>query len=201
VGRWRTTNGGTLARASALACAVGVSLGLAACVETTTDASAPTLAHRPLERREGVSLAPATVAIVSVEGAPESVAQSFSQELARDAKALDITLVEPKKARYLVRGYLSATSTADGAALEYVWDVFGPDKQREQRLNDVIVVKGTGDDPWTVAGDAALSSVAAKSADDLAAFLSNTPEAKPIPAVSQTQEPAPSTVLGYAPVE
>ena len=33
MGRWRTTSGGTLARASALACAVAVSLGLASEVE------------------------------------------------------------------------------------------------------------------------------------------------------------------------
>ena len=98
------------------------------------------------------------------------MAASFSQELARDARAREIVLVEPRKARYLVRGYLSATATADGATLEYVWDVFGPDKQRAQRLNDVISVKGAGDDPWAIAGEAALTSVAAKSADDLAAL-------------------------------
>jgi len=140
----------------------------------------PTLAHRPLERRDGVSLASATVAIVSVEGAPEAVTVSFSQSLTREAKARDITIVDAKKARYLVRGYLSAAATTDGATLEYVWDVFGPDKLRELRLNDVITVKGQGDDPWAVAGEAALDSVAAKSADDLSAFLSNTPEAKPL---------------------
>jgi len=201
VGRWRTTNGGRLASASALACTFGVSLGLGACVDAASDTTTPTLEHRPIERREGVSLAPATVAIVSIQGAPDGVAEGFSQELARDAKALEIALVAPKKARYLVRGYLSAIATADGATVEYVWDVFGPDKRREQRLNDVISVKGTGDDPWTIAGESALSNVAAKSADDLAAFLSNTPEAKPIPAVSRPSEPAPATVLGYAPVE
>jgi hypothetical protein len=182
----------------ALACA----LGLAACVEPSSDDATPTLAHRQIERREGVSLAPATVAIVSVEGAPEAVAKSFSQELAIDAQAREIVLVEPKKARYLVRGYLSATTTADGATLEYVWDVFGPDKRREQRLNDMIEVKGEGDDPWAIAGEAALTSVAAKSADDLAAFLSNTPEAKPIPAVARAAEPvATATAMGYAPVQ
>ena len=65
------------------------------------------------------------------------------------------------------------------------------------RLNDVIEVKGSGADPWTVAGEAALNSIAAKSADDLAAFLSNTPDAKPL-----TSGPAATTAaLGYAPTE
>jgi hypothetical protein len=111
-------------------------------------------------------------------------------------------VVEPRKARYLVRGYLSATVTADGATLEYVWDVFGPDKQRAQRLNDVISVKGAGDDAWAVADEAALTSVAAKSADDLAAFLSNTPDAKPIPAVARASEPAAAaTAMGYTAIQ
>ncbi len=69
-----------------------------------------------------------------------------------------------------MRGYLSASLDEDGAAIEYVWDVFDPDKRRAQRLNDVIAVKGSGDDPWALAGQAALDSVAAKSADDLAAY-------------------------------
>jgi hypothetical protein len=202
VGRWRATNGPIFARAFAL----GVSLGLAACVEAATDAAAPTpshtSAHTQIERREGVSLAPATVAIVSVEGAPEAVAASFSQELAREAKAREIAVVEPRKARYLVRVYLSATVTADGATLEYVLDVFGPDKQRAQRLDDVISVKGAGDDAWAIAGEAALTSVAATSADDLAAFLSTTPDAKPIPAVTRASEPAATaTAMGYAPIQ
>ncbi len=94
-----------------------------------------------------------------------------------------------------MRGYLSATPTEDGAEIEYVWDVFAADKQRAQRLNDVIEVKGAGDDPWALAGEAALTSVAAKSADDLAAFLSNTPEAEPAAAARRRR---PTTALGYA---
>ena len=201
MGVW-ATNDGVFARALAPACALGVALALGACVEAASDAAAPALAHRQIERREGVSLAPATVAIVSVAGAPDAVAASFSQELARDARAREIVLVEPRKARYLVRGYLSATATTGGATLEYVWDVFGPDKRRAQRLNDVISVKGEGDDPWAIAGEAALNSVAAKSADDLAAFLSNTPDAKPIAAAVSAGDPATTaTAMGYAPVQ
>ena len=199
MGRCRAANGEVLTRAVRISGALGIVFALSACVEAATDASTPTLAHRTVERREGVSLTNATVAIVSVAGAPESVSASFMQELSRDAKAQEIAIVAPRNARYLVRGYLSAIATADGAALEYVWDVFGPDKQRAQRLNDVISVKGAGDDPWTIAGEAALDSVAAKSVDDLAAFLSNTPEAKPLTPVVQAAEPA--TALGYASVQ
>jgi len=202
VSRWRARRIRLPGSGSIPIGALAIALTLGACVDAATETAAPTLAHRQIERREGVSLAPATVAIVSVEGAPESVAASFSQDLALDAKAREIALVEPKKAKYLVRGYLSATAVDGGAWLEYVWDVFGPDKQREQRLNDVIVVKGTGDDPWAIAGEATLDSVAARSVDDLAAFLSNTPEAKPLAAVAHTGESKASlAALGYAPAQ
>jgi hypothetical protein len=160
------------------AMALGLSLG--GCVEATTEAVPTAVAHVQAERRADVSLADATVAIVSVEGAPEAVAASFKADLQREAKVHDITLAEPRKARYLARGYLSATATSDGAEFEYVWDIFGPDRRRTQRLNNVIAVKGTaGDDPWSLADASALNNAAARSAEDLAAFLSNTPDAKP----------------------
>ncbi len=175
-------------------CVLAASLALCGCLEATADLAPSGEAHRQIARREGASLAQASVAIVSLEGAPGGVSASFSQVLAREARARDIVVVDAAKARYLVRGYLSAELTEDGASIEYVWDVFGADKRRAQRLSDVIAVEGSGDDPWAMAGEAALKSVAAKSADDLAAYLSNTPEA-----VAAAPEPAAAAPLSYAP--
>jgi hypothetical protein len=172
-------------------------LALCACAEAPAESAAGADAHRQIVRREGANLAQASLAIVSVEGAPAPVAASFSQILAREARARDIVVVDEAKARYLVRGYLSAALTEDGAAIEYVWDVFTAERQRAQRLSDVIAVKGTGDDPWALAGDAALKSVAAKSADDLAAFLSTTPEAAAV--ASSAPDSTPAAPLAYAP--
>ena len=177
-------------------CVVAAPLALCGCVEVAADLAPSAEAHHQIARREGVSLAQASVAVVSVEGAPGAISASFSQALEREARARDIVVVDAASARYLVRGYLSASLTADGASIEYVWDVFTADKQRAQRLSDVIAVKGSGDDPWALAGDAALTSVAAKSADDLAAYLSNTPEAAAVAAVAQDQ--AAATPLSYA---
>ncbi len=167
-------------------CLLTAPLALCGCVETTADMEPTGEIHHQIARREGVSLAQASVAIVSVDGAPAGVSGRFTQALEREARARDIVVVSAAKARYLVRGYLSAGPTEDGAAVEYVWDVFTDKKQRAQRLNDVIEVKGTGDDPWALVGDAAMTSVAAKSADDLAAFLSNTPEAVAVAGVAPT---------------
>jgi hypothetical protein len=170
---------------------------LCGCVETVAEIAPDAESHPQFVRRADVSLAGASVAFVSVDGPPAEVSASFSQIMAREAAAHDIVVADVKKARYLVRGYLSAYATADGAAVEYVWDVFNKEKQRTQRVDDVLDVKGDGADPWRIVGEAALASVAAKSADDLAAFLSNTPEAIADVRSKPVSEARP---LSYAPV-
>ena len=79
-----------------------------------------------------------------------------------------------------------------------MWDVFNAAKQRVQRLSDAVMVHGAGDDPWALASDAVIVNVAARSAGDLAAFLSNTPEAAPAAAAA---EPPAETALGYAAIK
>ena len=129
--------------------------------------------------REDANLAAAPVAIVSVDGVPADLSARFRQSLDEAAAARRIAVAAPAKARYLLRGYLTASPIEGGAEIDVVWDVFTPDKQRAQRLSDSIAVKGSGDDAWATIDDAALNSVAGKCADDLAAYLSNTPEAAP----------------------
>jgi len=190
--KWRST--------LALFIALTAPLALGACVavETAAEIAPDAAASRQFALREGANLAQASVAVVSVEGAPPAIGADFEGRLDAAARSRDIAVVDGAKARYLVRGYLSASPTDDGAEIEYVWDVFTAGKQRVQRLNDVIEVKGAGDDPWALAGEAVLASVAARSADDLAAFLSNTPEAAPAAAAA---EPPAETALGYAQIK
>jgi hypothetical protein len=184
-------------RSSTLArlCALAAPIALCACMDTTAEIAPDPDAPHQIVARQGANVAAASLAIVSVEGAPPGVAASFVDQLKRDAQARDITLADPAMAHYLVRGYLSASLDEDGASIEYVWDVFTADKRRAQRITDAVVVKGEGDDPWALAGAGALSSVAAKSADDLAAYLSYTPEATPVAAGA----PASAVALSYAP--
>ncbi len=191
-------SGGAGAVLSALSVAA-FAFALSGCVEMAADMAPKSEAHAAFVRRTDVSLAGASVAFVSVEGPPAAISRAFSQIMTREATARDIAVADEKKARYLVRGYLSAYETTDGAAVEYVWDVFNKDKQRMQRVNDVLEVKGEGADPWRFVGEAALASVAAKSADDLAAYLSNTPEAVAA-APAQPIAVSESKPLSYAPV-
>jgi hypothetical protein len=139
--------------------------------------------------RDDANMAGATLAIVSIDGPPSDLSARFHQSLDQAAAARKIATAPPPAARYLVRGYLTASPVEGGAEVDVVWDVFTPDKKRVQRLSDEIAVKGSGDDAWAMLDDQALNTVAAKCADDLAAYLSNTPEAAPAasPALSYTQ--------------
>jgi hypothetical protein len=129
--------------------------------------------------RDDANMAGATVAIASVDGAPANVSARFRQSLDEAAAARRIALAPAAKAHYLARGYVTASLIDGGAEVDIVWDLFTPDKKRAQRLSDAIAVKGAGDDAWAMIDDAALNSIAGKCADDLAAYLSNTPEAAP----------------------
>ena len=152
--------------------------GLSACNDVAaTTPSADASAQFAL--RDDANIAGATVAIASVDGPPADLSARFRQSFDEAAAARRIAVASPAKARYLVRGYLTASPIEGGAEIDVVWDVFTPNKQRAQRLTDAIAVKGAGDDAWAMIDDAALNSIAAKCADDLAAYLSNTPEAAP----------------------
>ncbi len=162
-------------------------VALGGCVETAGDIAPGAEGSQQFVRRPDASMAGATMAIMSVEGAPSDVTARFDQSLDGAAAKRQIAIAPPTSARYLVRGYLSASLARDGATIDFVWDVFTSDKKRAQRLSDSIIVRGSGDDPWAMVTDAALDSIAAKCADDLAAYLSNTPEAAPGAALSYAE--------------
>jgi hypothetical protein len=134
-----------------------------------------------------------------------------------DAAKEDVALTDSAGARYLARGYISAFLVDGGARLTYVWDVYDRTNHRAQRLNDEIALKGAAADPWSLVDSAALSALAERSASELAAYLSNTPEAlaaatksaaataqnageaaKAVAAPASTAEPA-TQALSYAP--
>ncbi len=94
-------------------------MALGGCVEQAAEIAPDVAAQRPMiAKREGMNLSDATIAVVSVEGAPTSISQDFAGDLAEAAKSRDISIVGTGAAHYLVRGDLSATPTEDGAQVE-----------------------------------------------------------------------------------
>jgi len=177
--KWRVWNAFALRKACVAAAAAIVASGaLCGCVENAADLNTSS-EQAQFVRRPDANMSGAPLAIMSVDGAPDDLAGAFQQRLDQASAERQIATAAPADAKYLARGYLNATLVQNGAIVDIVWDVFTPDKQRVQRLSDTMVVQGSGDDPWALINDAALASIANRSADDLAAYLSNTPEAAP----------------------
>lgn len=157
-----------------LACALG---GCVETVDTLQTASIAASQPSQMPMRAGVSPSGATVAFASIEGPPPALSASFADQLAAAAASRDIVTTDPQSADYLVRGYLTAYPVPEGTAIAFVWDVFDSQKRHTRRVDDTITLQGSAGDLWSLADATVMASVAARSADDLAAFLSNTPEA------------------------
>ena len=179
----KTTHRGRASQFVKRLMALAVAASLAGCVEAVgdLDASAPaqpqTEAATQAPAPSGASPRAASAAFTRIEGAPGPVLAAFIQKLATETRSREINSVQPEAAKYIVHGYLSATKTSGGAVIGYVWDVFDNHQRRVQRVEDQITAQGAAADPWSLANDRVLGSLAAKSAADLAALLSRTPEA------------------------
>jgi hypothetical protein len=165
----------SLPRRTCLAALAG--LALAACTETAGDFN-PSAA--PRARAPGVP-----VALVSLDGAPETVIARLSSAMAQQAARRDITIVGiDGKPRYQVRGYLAANTSADGRAeLSWAFDIFDAQRRRARRF--------TGQEPlssgqgWSGVTDQQVQAVAFKALDEIAEFLAATPEALAASGVGQ----------------
>ncbi len=127
------------------------------------------------------------IAVESIAGAPEKVAGTFTTAFASEAQSRQVELVgDSAKARYRVRGYLSANPTEDGnTALAFVWDVYDTQKKRAQRIQGASVGSGrAGGDPWDGVDQTTVSKAAAESMDAIAGFLVTNPASAPQPAAT-----------------
>jgi hypothetical protein len=143
-------------------------LPLAACNETAGDfnPTAPPRARAP----GGVP-----VALVSLEGGPETVVSRLSLAISQQAARRDIVIVGiDGKPRYQVRGYISAHSEGSEGELSWAFDIFDAQKKRARRVSGQEKLRAGGD-PWSAVTDAHIAAVAFKASDDIAEFLAAAP--------------------------
>jgi hypothetical protein len=177
---------------------LGLALTLGGCSETMVQGPVASSAQAVANviQPSGFSPRPATLAVTQSEGAPEALQSQYMALFNADVASRDVALTDQAGARYLARGYISAFPVDGGARLTYVWDIYDRTNRRAQRLNDEIALKGSAPDPWSLVDSAALSALAARSANELAAYLSNTPEAMTAAAsAATTQAATPPQVL------
>ncbi len=175
-----------------------LALALSGCADTSGPAPRD-MAQANSLRPSGASPRPAALAVTQMEGAPTPLQNQFMALFNADVIQQDVALTDQNSARYLARGYISAFPVDGGARLTYVWDIYDRTNHRAQRLNDEIALKGSAANPWSLVDGAALQALAARSAGDLAAYLSNTPEALAAAATAvATQAALPPQVLPQA---
>jgi hypothetical protein len=151
------------------AAAVILAAPLAACNETAGDFNP---AAPPRARAPGVP-----VALVSLDGAPETVISRLSAAMSQQAARRDIAIVGiDGKPRYQVRGYISAHVDGGQGQLSWAFDVFDAQKKRARRFSGQEPLRGDGD-AWAGVTDSHLAAIASKSLDDMAEFLAASPEA------------------------
>ena len=143
--------------------------GLAAC----QDAGGKLGAASPGLPRTSASGTP--IAVEIIEGAPQKVRTALASEMSSAASARRVEVVGPgAAARYRVRGYLTADTTAEGGpALAFVWDVFDDKSRLTKRLSGSTPISGKSQvDPWAGLDKAELARLAERSMDEIAEFLS-----------------------------
>ncbi|WP_158658608.1 hypothetical protein [Methylocystis bryophila] len=153
---------------------------LSGCLDTLPDrgdrslvASAP---HVRPEARAGVSPRGASLAFASLDGPSETVSERFREQFDKAVQSRDVALAKTEAAHYRIRGYLTTLPAPGGARLACVLDVYDRQGRRVQRLMDETALK-TEANPWDAVDDKSLAAFVDRSAEDLAAFLSGTPEA------------------------
>ncbi|MBY0611803.1 MAG: hypothetical protein K2P80_06430 [Beijerinckiaceae bacterium] len=156
--------------------AASVAIGLTGCVDTLEPS-----ARKPLVAAPGVP-----VALVSLEGAPDTVIGRFQTALGSEAARREIALVQGSETpRYKLKGYLSAYDVEGGTALAWVWDMYDTSERRAKRVDGAQLVKRNSPEPWSVVDDAALQVAASSSMNEVASYLTSAPPATPAPATAQ----------------
>jgi hypothetical protein len=152
---------------------------LCGCLDTTLERDArpsATASRVRVAARTGVSPRGASLAFVSLDGPPEAISVRFREEFDKAARFRDVALAKTEAAPYRLRVYLTALPAQAGTRLAYVFDVYDRQGRRVQRLSDEVGVSSDAN-PWDAINDNAVAAIANRGAEDVAAFLSNTPEA------------------------
>ncbi|MGX1308868.1 ABC-type transport system substrate-binding protein [Amorphus suaedae] len=109
-----------------------------------------------------ISKATTTVAFEPFTGMPGNIADSLAQEIAVQAEANGIKLVQRvgAPATYRVKGFLSAVSSDNGANVVYVFDVFNASGKRLHRISGERQAGISSGDPWSGIATAQLTQIA-----------------------------------------
>ena len=164
-----------------------IALSLAAC-ETSPSTSGEAVSSN-LTSPQPVKSKP--IAFAPVIGAPAKVSSKMNELLVASAGQKNIPVVAPKEAEYTVRGYLVAAADAKGTKLSYIWDITDKGGKRAKRIQGDELIEGKkGGDPWALVDEPAMQRVAAKTSDDLIAWMPASAAPASTASTSEAAQPA-----------
>jgi hypothetical protein len=179
-----------LGHLASIACAAMVLLCLAGCGGGPSTSSFFSSASSLFGGSTKIALAP-------IVGAPQPVAEQFTQALVVAGKDRHLTIIPGGgSANYTLRGYLLASSEKGGSKISYIWDVTDAKGARVARVSGDELVPGRAADPWDAVNGTVLNTIAGKTTSQLAASLPHGGSATPVavaegtPAVTAPAAPA-----------
>ena len=182
------------AATAALTVAVVLVLFAGALADTANAGIFSDATSRLFGRSKSLDLAP-------IVGAPANVTEEFAQELVAAGKNNKLTITpNGTGSSYIIKGYLLATSERKGAKISYILDINDSKGGKVGRVSGEQVVPGrSGADPWSGVDSAAIRSLAAKIAPQIASTLSGGSAAPPPVASDPPPSPGTSPSAGAKP--
>lgn len=173
-------------RLSGAILAIALASVLAACQSTAparpkaAAVAGPTVPAPPEATQPAVPAVPAAVATFSfdqIKGVPTNKQDELARAIAKHAQARNLRLVRrtDPSATYHVWGYLSAVGGDVGTNVTYVWDIIDQSGNRVLRFSGIEIAGAADNDPWNSVDGTALDTVAARTVEDVYAWINRLP--------------------------
>ncbi|MBU2533662.1 MAG: hypothetical protein KKB37_13045 [Alphaproteobacteria bacterium] len=181
-------------RGTFAAFAVIFAVGLAGCSNSGTSllpGATDPIANN--EMQAPATAARSTIAIAPVIGAPASVAKQIVDQLGAEAQKSSIAVAANvnDQVDYTIRGYIVAARESTGTKVSYIWDVTNPTGARVHRITGEEVVSGAGaGDPWASVSPEVIAVIAAKTSQQLKAWMPQKAPPSAAPAVADNNQNA-----------
>ena len=180
-----TKRTGTL-RLSGAVLAIALASVLAACQSTAparpkaAAVAGPTVPAPPEATQPAAPAVPADMATFSfdqIKGVPTNKQDELARAIAKHAQARNLRLVRraDPSATYHVWGYLSAVGGDVGTNVTYVWDIIDQSGNRVLRFSGIETAGAADADPWNSVDEGALDTVAARTVEDVYAWINRLP--------------------------